>query len=66
MKELEEIKKLVMTIPNDQQLGDSVRFYINKLSTDKHNFIQCRVCGKYQTIINLRCDRCMSNIKSDE
>ena len=58
MKELEEIHMLVKAIPNDARLGDIIRGYINKLDTNKNNFVLCIKCGTWQSILNHKCKKC--------
>lgn len=64
MKSLEEINKLVVSTPNDQQLGEKVRKYMVDLAFNKNDFVKCIHCGRYQPAISANCKFCGKTIES--
>jgi hypothetical protein len=45
------IQKLCRSIPNDQDLGNYIRAFVNNVENHSNNFVKCIKCGRYQSYI---------------
>ena len=65
MKELEEIKHLVLAEPNDFLLGEKVRALIINAIRNTNSYIKCFKCGSWNPRINHDCQFCNKPLKND-
>ena len=64
MKILSEIQNLVISTPNDSDLGAKVRALHNKTENNSNGFIICIKCGVWQSVFNHNCIYCGHEIQN--